>query len=281
MRVKKKKGWLSTGYLPVSLLTTFLLLNACQEISPPPCAPPSSGEVLESKGYFNGIIALSFDDDFVEQWHHFNQQGIMHNNKVTFFVCRFEEILESEGLLEKLQELAADGHEIGFHSARHRRPPEAMAAAPEEYMEEQLNVMNLMSSHGFDLENFAFPHGACDNATIEFYGQYFTILRRYKSMKQCYLHDGNWLSNLKPGGGAIGAPIDEEETRPTWGQIRETLAEIASANAIWFPSAHGIADLEAPYKTTPETLEMIFEEGSELGIEFLTFKEVGELFSLD
>lgn len=62
-------------------------------------------------------ICLSFDDRTIEAWYEMRSLLNRYDAKVTFFISEFDSLSEKE--IQWLNELAADGHEIGSHGAMH------------------------------------------------------------------------------------------------------------------------------------------------------------------
>jgi peptidoglycan/xylan/chitin deacetylase (PgdA/CDA1 family) len=62
-------------------------------------------------------LCLSFDDYCVDEWFTLRELFLKYNARVTFFVTKFDTLTTTQ--VQKLRILQQDGHEIGFHGARH------------------------------------------------------------------------------------------------------------------------------------------------------------------
>jgi peptidoglycan/xylan/chitin deacetylase (PgdA/CDA1 family) len=104
-------------------------------------------------------IALSFDDHFITEWYELRPLFQKYNAKVTFFITCPDSLTAGE--VFQLKQLEKDGHEIGFHSTRHGKSTEIIAAiGPEGYYKSEIEPgMKYMLAAGFKPTSYAHPGG--------------------------------------------------------------------------------------------------------------------------
>lgn len=124
-----------------------------------------------------GSMAITFDDDYVDEWYGLRDVFNKYNAKVTFFVSHFD-LLTAESI-DKLKILQADGHEIGFHGMKHVNAVKFIEDnSMDKYMEEEiLPGIDLMASCGFKPRNFSYPYGAHSVALDNRLLKYFDYVR--------------------------------------------------------------------------------------------------------
>ena len=125
----------------------------------------------------SGGIALTFDDNAVEEWHRIRPQLDELGIRATFFISSYHKLTPERR--ELVWELANDGHQIAAHSSAHAN---AARYCPEEeghctssdeeranrYIDEQiLPQLEVMAKHGLHPRDFAYPYGADLPATTQ------------------------------------------------------------------------------------------------------------------
>jgi peptidoglycan-N-acetylglucosamine deacetylase len=128
---------------PFILIVCILVLTACQE-----------------NNNRQAGICLSFDDRTIEEWHSMRSVLNDYNAKVTFFISEFDSLSEAEiGLLDQL---AAEGHEIGSHGALHVNAEYYIKEhSYDEYIADEIEPsIASMTQHGYHPRSFAYPYGA-------------------------------------------------------------------------------------------------------------------------
>ena len=122
-------------------------------------------------------IALTFDDNTVDQWYAIRDILKQNNAHVTFFVSNFNTLDQAQ--IDKLKVLQADGHEIAFHGYNHEDVVSYLQSHTlSEYINNEIiQGINLMKSNGFNPVDFAFPFGSDDPAATEAMKPYFLHMR--------------------------------------------------------------------------------------------------------
>ena len=122
-------------------------------------------------------IAITFDDNYIDEWYAIRDILQAHNAHVTFFVSNFASLDQAQ--INKLKTLQADGHEIAYHGYAHVDAAQYMQThSINNYLENEIiNGVNLMKSEGFNPVDFAYPFGSDDPEVTQALGGYFDHVR--------------------------------------------------------------------------------------------------------
>jgi len=180
---------------PVTILLLAVLLIAfasCRKGVP-------EGELAQ------GQIALTFDDNSIENW--YKQLSLLDslNIKATFYISHYHTFNKQQKTW--LKEIEKRGHEIAFHTATHPDLPKEVAkrgmAATEE--KEIKKDLKLMQADGYYPTDFAYPFGSHTSQLNT------CLLRTFKSVRALSNQQNYNLSLVKESGeGKVlyGANID-------------------------------------------------------------------------
>jgi peptidoglycan-N-acetylglucosamine deacetylase len=96
-------------------------------------------------------IALSFDDDRIDNWYSYLPLLDSAGARVTFYICKYNRLNASQK--GKLKEIQAHGHEVAFHSTNHYNMMDYVYKyhhTPEELMKYEVEEgLKLMNRDGF------------------------------------------------------------------------------------------------------------------------------------
>ncbi|MFH0863878.1 MAG: polysaccharide deacetylase family protein [Candidatus Gottesmanbacteria bacterium] len=122
-------------------------------------------------------LALSFDDDYVDEWYAMRDLLNSYNAKVTFFVTNLNSLTVEEW--NKLEALKRDGHEIDSHGYTHLVASNYIATySMNQYLQNEiLPSIRTLNNYGFYPIAFAYPTGAHTFETDNVLLGYFPILR--------------------------------------------------------------------------------------------------------
>jgi hypothetical protein len=128
-----------------------------------------------------GSLALSFDDRGVASWIALRPLFDRYHVQATFFVSEFLALTADERA--QLHQLAADGHDIEYHSTSHL---DAVAYAAAHgmgaYLADEIQpALQAMRADGYAATVFAYPFGARNTGTDDALAPYFTHLRAIRS----------------------------------------------------------------------------------------------------
>ncbi|MBK9033213.1 MAG: polysaccharide deacetylase family protein [Myxococcales bacterium] len=116
-------------------------------------------------------LALSFDDDHVDEWLAAADVLDRHGLRVTFFVTRYHLMTAAERA--GLAELARRGHDIEAHGVDHLRGPAVVddRGLAAYLADEVVPSIEALRADGFPVRAFAYPFGArtsaIDRAVLE------------------------------------------------------------------------------------------------------------------
>jgi len=122
-------------------------------------------------------VAITFDDNYIDQWYAVDQILKPYNWKATFFVSQFNSLSYEE--LNKLKLLKKQGNEIGGHGWIH------LKAAPFEKKNGEINylddeifpMLKSMREKSLAVHSFAYPYGSRDAITDTILLHEFNIIR--------------------------------------------------------------------------------------------------------
>jgi peptidoglycan/xylan/chitin deacetylase (PgdA/CDA1 family) len=232
-------------------------------------------------------LALTFDDDYVSEWHGLRHLLARHDARATFFVTRPHRLSPSE--CAQLHELAADGHEIGAHGYEHRGVLRHYGGDPSRVdaweREELLPCRDALQAMGFAPASFAFPYGEQAPAYLERARRHFGLVRLIGSKRPFLpvsLHRRVFRRPEAPSA-AQGAMVLDDLFGPTTAQLR-TLLGIAKARG-WVlcffahkpgrvDPAHTARNDDEAYRISPERLERLLAEAQALGLRSYTAREL-------
>lgn len=122
-------------------------------------------------------LCLSFDDHCVDEWFTLRELFLKYDARVTFFVTKFDTLTAAQ--VQKLRILQQDGHEIGFHGARHFLSEHYIKKySMDQYLQEEIvKGLTVMADSGFRTTSFAYPYSAKYWFTDRELLNYFYILR--------------------------------------------------------------------------------------------------------
>jgi PKD repeat protein len=122
-------------------------------------------------------VAITFDDNAVENWNAIQDLLEEYDAHVTFFVSSFGGLSESQ--INTLTLFNENGHEIAFHGAHHTDAQEYLSShSIDEYLNyEIIPGIALMQNAGFNPVDFAYPYGSEDEALTEVLQGYFLHIR--------------------------------------------------------------------------------------------------------
>lgn len=124
-----------------------------------------------------GSLALSFDDSAIDSWTSIRPMLSKYQAHVTFFVTYFLGFNDAQR--EELQQLAADGHDIEYHSTGHLDAAQYVAEhGMAEYIATDIvPALDAMRAAGYPTRTFAYPYGSRTAATDDALRPYFDHLR--------------------------------------------------------------------------------------------------------
>jgi peptidoglycan/xylan/chitin deacetylase (PgdA/CDA1 family) len=129
----------------------------------------------------HGSLALSFDDNSVSDWTAMRPLLARYGARVTFFVTRYLGMTDDERA--QLHQLAADGHDIEYHTVSHLNAVDYVTAhGLDAYVADEIEpALTAMRDDGFTTREFAYPFGARSADIDAALAPYFDHLRAIRT----------------------------------------------------------------------------------------------------
>lgn len=218
-------------------------------------------------------VAITFDDNYVDQWYDVNTVLKPYHWKATFFVCEIEKLNSEQ--LNKLKELKKEGNEIGGHGWIH------LKAAPFEkqhgemgYLDKEIfPMLKTMNKASLPVHSFAYPYGSRDFTTDTILLHEFNIIRgttygnEPPSEQRCYFDDNSRV--------LFGLGIDNNYAQFSIPYFISLLDYAKKNNKVVVFYAHKpVLKAKAKYETEYNTLIAICKYVKEHDMKFYTVSEL-------
>jgi PKD repeat protein len=216
-------------------------------------------------------VAITFDDDYVDQWYAIRDILNRNNSHVTFFVSNFSSLDQDQ--INKLKTLQADGHEIAFHGYNHIDAAEYLQSHNvSQYLDNEIiNGLNLMKNEGFNPVDFAYPYGSDEpNATQALEG-YFDHVRdvaySWNDTDTIYYQNGSYQFFI------AGIGMDDESNSMT--DIYDGISRANTEDKILILFGHEpVASDPEAYQTSYARLENMLKYVSDNNLKTFTVSEL-------
>ena len=216
-------------------------------------------------------VALTFDDNSIDQWYAIRPMLQQYNARVTFFVTQYQNLDPDQ--VDKLRTLQADGNEIGFHGTHHE---EAASYLQNHTLQEYLDYditpgLNQMRNAGFNVVDFAYPGGSdTPEATSALQGYFGHIRDTYYNWDDTiYYEYGSNQAFIK------GIGLDDLTYGNTEKQIRDGILKAKQDDTILITYAH--VPVQTPsrdYEVSYNRLENILRNVTDNNMKFYTVSEL-------
>jgi peptidoglycan-N-acetylglucosamine deacetylase len=149
---------------------------------------------FEKTGYMHeGGIALTFDDDRIDNWFRFLPFFDSTGIKATFYICKYHLLTPEQK--NKLRILKDHGHEIAYHTTNHYNMVEYVVKfhhTIDELMQNEIEFdLKKMERDGFYPTTFAYPYGVHT-------GEYDHLLKRYFKSVRALNGSTDYSKSLAP-----------------------------------------------------------------------------------
>jgi PKD repeat protein len=216
-------------------------------------------------------IALTFDDNSIDQWYSIRDMLQQYNAHVTFFVTGFGNLDPYQ--IEQLRTLQADGNEIGFHGTHHiDAAPYLLNHTVQEYIDYEITPdLTLMRNSGFNAVDFAYPGGSdAPAATHALEAQFGHIRDTYYAWDDSVYYP---YGSNQPFIWGIG--IDDSTYGNSMNDIYEGLERAKQDDTILITYAHvPVRNVSGYYMISYERLENILRYVSDNNMKFYTVSEL-------
>lgn len=215
-------------------------------------------------------IAITFDDDRVDNWFQYLSFLDSANVKATFYICKYNRFTADQK--QKLAIIQSHGHEIAFHSTNHHNMLDYVYKykhTVDELMKNEVaDGLTQMNRDGFYPTTFAYPYGA-HNAI------YDKMLMRYFKSVRALNGTNDFTKSLAPTEKnelLYGLGIDKSSKR-TDETVIQVIRSAAENNNCAVFVAHDI-NTDKKLSVTKERLQKIFNLVNQLGLKYYTVSEI-------
>lgn len=225
-------------------------------------------------GYQPGV-AITLDDDYVDEWAMAHNILKDYSWKATFFVSKINQM--DAGKINKLKELRDYGHEIAGHGLNHLNAVATVNSIGfESYFNQEIEpMMEYMDANGFNVNSFAYPYGARESSLDNKLFAHFKMLRAttYGSaspaQQDCYYKNSNLVY-------ALG--IDNSYPHFSIPYFIQLLEYAKAKNKILILYAHKpVTTSTADYQTEMNTLIQICQYVKQNNMKFYRLSELYNL----
>jgi len=215
-------------------------------------------------------VAITFDDNSIENWSAIQSILKDYNANVTFFVSNYGNLDDTDKNM--LRTLQADGHEIGYHGYAHLDATSYLKNhTVSEYMSNEIiNGVTLMRNDGFNPVDFSFPngHGDENGLLINALEQHFIHVRSTDGGSIYYPYGSNTTVIYAQG-------IDDV----TYNQSLDTIynyISIAKANdeIVIFYCHDPVPSNPQQYQVSYDRLQNILANATQNNMKFYTVSEL-------
>jgi peptidoglycan/xylan/chitin deacetylase (PgdA/CDA1 family) len=216
-----------------------------------------------------GQVALTFDDNSIENWHKHLPLLDSLNIKATFYISHYHAFNKQQKAW--LKDIESKGHEIAFHTATHpdlakEVARNGMAATEEKEIKKDLK---LMQADGYNPTDFAYPFGSHTSQLNT------CLLRTFKSVRALSNQQNYNLSLVKEAGeGKVlyGANVDNNSRLKNDG-IGSLLDKAREHHDCVVMVAHQI-NSNIQLQISRERLQYIARLAKEKNLRFVTVNEI-------
>ena len=229
----------------------------------------NKNDVTSDGSNTRGGIALTFDDNYIDNWYPnldlFDSLGV----KATFYISNYNKL--NDGQKRKLREIRDHGHEIAFHSTNHVNFLKCADSSGVEKMirEEVSHGLRLMNKDGFYPTTFAYPYGKHNDILDKL------LLKRFKSVRA--LNGTQDLSrslvSLKDNKVLFGLGIDEPSNRNI-DKIQGLLYLAQQTNRCAVLLVHNVERQDMKMQIPLWKLKQILIRAKSLNLKFYTISEI-------
>jgi peptidoglycan/xylan/chitin deacetylase (PgdA/CDA1 family) len=212
-------------------------------------------------------VCVTFDDNYVYQWHSARELFSNYGVRATFFVSWFHELTDHQRLT--LHDLCRYGHEVGYHTVNHPRASEFLSRfSLSDYIKnEVLPGVSLMKEHGFNPTAFCYPYSDRNEQLDQELLHHFKILRWGSSDPSFWFHPRS--GNQVVCAGNLDLAVNPERSLE---QVKIELQQARDQNSIVVYYAHRIGEGGISYAA----LEKICKAAKNLDLRFYTLSELAE-----
>jgi len=220
----------------------------------------------------NPGLALTFDDDRVDNWYNYLPLLDSAGVKATFYICKYNRFTPDQK--NKLAIIQSHGHEIAFHSTNHYNMEDYVYKYKhtiDEMMRSEVESgLKMMNKDGFYPTTFAYPYGAHN-------GLFDKLLMRYFKSVRALNGTNDFSKSLAPTEKnklLFGLGIDKSSKRSDVDVLKMLRSAYENKTCVIFV-AHNI-NLHDKLSVTKDRLLKIFSLAKELGLTYYTVSQISD-----
>ena len=226
---------------------------------------------FEKKGQFRHAgIALTFDDDRVDNWFQYLPFLDSAHVTATFYICKYHKFTTEQK--QKLAIIQSHGHEIAFHSTNHYDMLKYVYKYKhtiDELMKNEIESgLKLMNGDGFYPTTFAYPYGAHNGIYDKMLLRYFKSVRALNGTADF----SKSLAATEKNDILYGLDIDKSGKRSE-ADILRLIQSAADNDNCAVLVAHDINNGK-PLSVSRELLQKIFDTVKRLNLKYYTAAEI-------
>lgn len=226
---------------------------------------------IGSDGNTRGGIALTFDDNYIDNWYPnlglFDSLGV----KATFYISNYNKLTNAQKT--KLREIKDHGHEIAFHSTNHVNFLKCADSSGVEKLirQEVSHGLRLMNNDGFYPTTFAYPYGKHNDILDKLLLKHFKSVRALNGTQDM----SRSLVPLKDNKILFGLGIDEPSNRNI-DKIQGLLYLAQQTNRCAVLLVHNVERQDMKMQIPLWKLKQILIKAKSLNLKFYTISEISK-----
>lgn len=216
-------------------------------------------------------IALTFDDDYIDNWYKYLPLFDSLHVKATFYISAYHNLSALQ--IVKLNAIRQHGNEIGYHTTTHINIAKYLEhhTAQELFSTEIYPDLIKMQQAGFNPVVFAYPYGSHNHETDVLLWPYFKSLRALNGSPNL----SRSLATSMNEKILYAMEIDNSGKRKDW--MYDEMMNSAQENGDCLVLVgHRIEEGDTKLKVPLARLLHIISKAKELGLKFYTVSEISE-----
>ncbi len=213
-------------------------------------------------------IALTFDDNFVDNWYNYLPLLDSFGAKVTFYISSYHNFTQAQK--DKLKEIQQHGHEIAYHTTNHYNLTDYLRynSIDKLLQYEVYDDLKKMNRDGFYPTTFAYPYGA--------YNEYlnYRLLKIFRSVRVLNGTNDFSKSVTRTSSNDILYGLGVDNEKHSRGMLQKMIELARKNNNCVVLVAHQIQNPRAKFRVTYETLKCILQKVRDMNMRFYTISEI-------
>ncbi len=231
-----------------------------------------------SRNQDKGGIVFTFDDQYIDEWYNFRDKFNEYNIKATFFINRPQNLTDDQ--IQKLKQLANDGHEIGCHGLNHRNALDFKDSINQYYAMDIKPAIEILDSLGFTISSFAYPYGSSTEKIDSLLLQHVPYLRKATwNIQDTTIDFYNEIFANSNSYAVINSMGIDSNYRITFDNLKKGMQRAKRNNEVLILHNHCIDTIKDDYVVTPAYLEHVFQLSNQYGLKSLCISDLGGYFT--